>query len=66
MDISIPKMSGIEELRKNKKIDSNAKIIKVSTIGYEIFVREVIIGGAKGVIVNYFKEEYLAKILRGI
>jgi len=63
MDITMPDMDGVQALKSIKKIDSNCKIVMVSAMGQETFVREAIISGAKGFVVKPIKEEHLVKTL---
>ncbi|MDR3601715.1 MAG: response regulator [Desulfosporosinus sp.] len=59
MDITMPKMSGLEALKAIKAFDPQAKVIMVSAMGQERIVKEAIISGAKTFIVKPFKEEHL-------
>lgn len=61
MDITMPKMEGIEALENIIKIDADATVIMVSAIGQESKVKKAILAGAKGFIVKPFKEETLIK-----
>lgn len=63
MDITMPEKTGIEALADIMKMDPNAKIIMVSALGQESFVREAVLAGAKGFIVKPFKEEAILKAL---
>lgn len=60
MDITMPEMSGLEALKKIKEYDQDAKVIMVSAMGQERFVKEAIMNGANYFIVKPFKE---AKVL---
>ncbi|WP_094605108.1 Chemotaxis protein CheY [Sporomusa silvacetica DSM 10669] len=60
MDITMPEMSGLEALKKIKEYDENAKVIMVSAMGQERFVKEAIMNGANYFIAKPFKE---AKVL---
>lgn len=57
MDITMPEMSGIEALKEIRKISSDVRVIMVSAMGQETYVREAVINGAKDFIVKPFKEE---------
>ena len=57
MDITMPVMSGIEALKSILEYDPNAKVVMISAMGQEHFVKEAVILGAKSFIVKPFKEE---------
>jgi two-component system chemotaxis response regulator CheY len=63
MDISMPKMNGLDSLKEIIKYDPNAKIIMLSAMGQELMVKNAVINGAKTFIVKPFKEEMLMKTL---
>jgi two-component system chemotaxis response regulator CheY len=63
MDITMPKMDGIEAVEEIRKIDKDATIVIISAIGQETMVRKAIIAGAKTFIVKPFKEEHVIKTL---
>lgn len=66
MDITMPNMSGIEALKKIKAYDSNAKIVMVSAVGQEAFIKEAVLSGATTFIVKPFKKETLIEVLEGL
>jgi len=66
MDITMPKLSGINALIAIKKFDPNAKVIMVSAMGQEEMVREAVLKGAKSFIIKPFNEEQLIKTLNKI
>ena len=66
MDITMPEMTGIEALKKIKKLDENARIVMVSAMGQEALVREAIMSGAKSFIVKPYKEEHIVQTLNSI
>lgn len=57
LDITMPVMGGIDALREIRKIDENAKVLMVSAMGQEDFVREAVLAGAKTFIVKPFSDE---------
>ncbi|MBD7911011.1 response regulator [Clostridium cibarium] len=63
MDITMPKMDGIEALREIKNKDSSAKIIMISALGQEKWVRKAVIQGAIGFIVKPYKDDYVVQAL---
>ncbi|MEN8904531.1 MAG: response regulator [Clostridiales bacterium] len=66
MDITMPKMSGLEALKEIKGVDSEAKVIMVSAMGQEVIVKEAVLGGAKTFIVKPFKEDHVVMTLNKI
>jgi two-component system, chemotaxis family, chemotaxis protein CheY len=63
MDITMPEMNGIDAIREIKKLNPIAKILVISAMGNESFVKEALIAGASGFILKPFKEEDLLKNL---
>lgn len=63
MDITMPKMDGIEATVEIKNIDKDATIIIISAIGQETMVKKAIIAGAKTFILKPFKEDHVMKTL---
>lgn len=63
MDITMPKKSGIEALREIMAFDKNAKVVMVSAMGQEEWVKQSIIAGAKNFIVKPFTPEKLQEAL---
>lgn len=66
MDITMPKMTGIEALREIKKLDSNAKVVMVSAMGQERLIREAVVNGAASFIVKPFQKDKLLEVLDGV
>lgn len=66
MDITMPEVDGIQAIKGIMKIDNKSKILVVSAMGQEPYVREAIILGAKGFIVKPFKEEHVIKTLSAL
>lgn len=66
MDITMPEMDGIEALKKIKAYDPYAKIVIVSALGQESFIKEAVMSGAKYFIVKPFKEEHVVNTLNKI
>ena len=63
MDITMPKMTGIEALKTILAQDPKAKVVIVSAMGQESFVKEAIMGGAKSFIVKPFQEDKVIETL---
>lgn len=63
MDITMPRMSGLEALGEIKGIDSNVKIVMITAMGQETMVREAIVSGASNFIVKPFKEKKIIDVL---
>lgn len=63
MDITMPMMNGIEATKAILSLDPNVKVVMVSAMGQENFVKEAIIGGAANFIVKPFNKETLLRIL---
>lgn len=66
MDITMPNIDGIEATKTILDTDPNAKIIIVSALGQEVFVREAILAGAKNFIVKPFKEEKVIEVVEKV
>lgn len=64
MDITMPKMSGLEALVRIKQLDPNAKIIMITAMGNEAMVKEAILNGAVNFIVKPFQEDKVVEVLR--
>ncbi|KXZ39106.1 two-component system, chemotaxis family, response regulator CheY [Alkalithermobacter thermoalcaliphilus JW-YL-7 = DSM 7308] len=59
MDITMPKMNGIEALKEIKKINKNAKVIMISDIGQHDKIIESIKNGATDFIIKPVHPERL-------
>lgn len=66
MDCTMPKMDGFEALKLIKQFDPECKVIMVTAIGQEWFVRKSILAGAVNFIVKPFKQETLKNVLNSI
>ena len=64
MDVIMREMNGIEALRQIVKYDSKAKVVMISAMGQDIFVKDAIVSGAKGFIVKPFGEQQLMETFR--
>jgi len=63
MDITMPVKDGIQALKEIRQFDSNSKIVMITALGQEYYVREAVMLGAKGFVVKPFKEEYVIETL---
>ncbi len=63
MDITMPKMDGIECLKKIIEFDKNARVVMISAIGKQDLVKESLLIGAKNYIVKPLNR---AKVLERI
>jgi two-component system, chemotaxis family, chemotaxis protein CheY len=57
MDITMPRMDGIQALSKIMELDKNAKVIMCSALGQQKLIVQAIKLGAKDFIVKPFKPE---------
>jgi two-component system, chemotaxis family, chemotaxis protein CheY len=55
LDIIMPNMSGVDVVKEIIRLDPDAKIIMISSVGYQDMVKEAIVNGAKYFIVKPFK-----------
>lgn len=66
MDITMPEMDGVQALKEIRDKDTNAKIVMISALGQESWVKKAIILGAKGFIIKPYKAEYVIDTLNKI
>ncbi len=66
LDIIMLGMDGIATLKALMKIDPNAKVIMITALGQESFVREAILSGARSFIVKPFQEEHVISALHKV
>jgi len=57
LDVVMKDMDGLEALKVIMKIDPNANIVMVTSMGQDIIVREAIVAGAKNFILKPFTEQ---------
>ena len=65
-DISMPRMDGITALKEIRKTDLQTKVVMVSAMGEEEYVRAAINAGADGFILKPFEIETLVNILNDL
>ncbi|QCX33204.1 response regulator [Caloramator sp. E03] len=63
MDITMPEMDGVQALKAIRQLDPSSKVVMISALGQESFVKEAVLSGAKGFIVKPFKEDYVVQTL---
>lgn len=63
MDITMPEMDGVEALAAIKSKDPGAKIVMISALGQESWVKRAVMLGAKGFVVKPYKEDYVVQTL---
>lgn len=66
MDITMPDVDGIEGLKMIRSFDPQARVVMISAMGQETFVREAIVAGASGFLVKPFNEEKIIQVLRAL
>lgn len=66
LDITMPKMDGIQALREIKQLNPNAKVVMCSAMGQEGMVVEAIKLGAMDFIVKPFKPDRLIQTVKNI
>lgn len=66
MDITMPQADGLQALKMIKEVDPDCKIVMISALGQEAYVREAVLSGAKGFIVKPFKEQFVVESLNKI
>ncbi len=66
MDITMPKMDGIEAIKKIMKDDPDAKIIVVSAMGQKALVIEALNSGARDFIVKPFQPDRIVEALQKV
>lgn len=64
MDITMPKMSGLDALIKIKEANPSAKVVMITAMGNEIMVKEAIMSGAVNFIVKPFQEDKVVEVLK--
>lgn len=64
LDVSMPEMEGLEALTKIKEQDKNAKVVMVSSLGYEELVKKAIALGAEHFIAKPFQSGSAALVIK--
>lgn len=63
MDITMPEMEGIEAVRGILAEDSTAKVVMVSSVGYQGMIKRALATGAKHFLVKPVKPEQAASVV---
>jgi len=66
MDVVMREMNGIETLKQIMAFDADAKVVMVSAMGQELFVRDAIRAGAKGFIVKPFGSQQIMETFKKV
>jgi two-component system chemotaxis response regulator CheY len=66
MDITMPRMDGIQALQEIMKFDKNAKVIMCSALGQQKLIIQSIQYGAKDFIVKPFKQERIVGAIKKV
>ncbi|MBT9777827.1 response regulator [Clostridium sp. MCC353] len=61
MDISMPKLNGIEALKRIREMNPQALVIMCSAVGQEAMIVEALEAGALEFIIKPFKPEHILK-----
>ena len=64
LDVIMREMDGFEALKQIVEYDPNARVIMVSAMGQDIYVKDAIVLGAKGFIIKPFSEQQLMDTFR--
>jgi two-component system chemotaxis response regulator CheY len=62
MDITMPEMDGIQAVKKIREFEQSARIVMVSAMGQEFFIKEALRAGACDFIVKPFKKEKVKEV----
>lgn len=66
MDITMPKMEGIEALTRIKQNDPKARVIMCSAMGQQLMVVQAIQAGAKDFVVKPFQAERVLEAIKKV
>ncbi len=66
MDIAMPGKSGIVGVAEIMKLDPDAKIVVITSMGTEFTIRDAINNGAKNFIIKPFTEKQLVDVIRSL
>jgi two-component system chemotaxis response regulator CheY len=63
MDINMPEMEGIEAVEGILAQDTSAKVVMVSSMGYQDMIKKALVSGAKHFLVKPVKPEQAASVV---
>lgn len=66
LDISMPKMNGIDALKRMKDINRDSIIVMCSAVGQESMILDALTHGAAEFIVKPFKSEHVINVLEQV
>jgi len=66
MDVVMRDMNGIEALKQIIQYDADARVVMISAMGQDLFVRDAIKAGAKGFIVKPFSQQQILDTFRTV
>lgn len=66
LDITMPKLSGLQAVKEIKSYDKNANIVMCSAMGQHFMVIDAIKSGAKDFIVKPFQPERIIEVVNNI
>lgn len=66
LDIVMDEMNGVDTLKEIKKIDKNAKVVMVSSMGQKCFLEEANQAGALDFVIKPFNFDDIDKIVKKI
>ncbi len=64
MDITMPEMEGIEAVEGILAQDSSAKVVMVSSMGYQGMIKKALASGAKHFLIKPVKPEQAASVVK--
>lgn len=66
LDITMPRLDGVDALRRIMEQDKNAKVVIVSSLGSKDMIWKAISLGAKSFITKPFSPEYASLVIEGV
>jgi len=66
LDIVMKDEYGTDVLKDIMKIDPNAKVVMISSVGQEAIIKEILESGASDFIVKPFKEEQIISVIKKV